>query len=349
MWKGYTTWHKFAGARRAVREHKILRDVCATKVQSVARMFFAKRFVKDKAEAARRHQAKLKAKKKEHMEFLAKVPSHAHRHASLPLSPLTQHPPSQKAQGKNLSGLAGVRMRLKKARAVMGNVNPFRMSDTKAASLIQRNYRGHRTRRRLYLMRKAAHRKAQVQKLQHRARCVLFLQMKLRALIKRRRKYKAKINSAANDLQRLWRGYKGRQEAGRAFQLNRAARLIQGRWRGRTARMFMAALRERRKVHGAAAVIIQHPCLMWLAVRRVERIRDERRAERELELVGDAEVANTARDWTNVLLQRALGGPIEEGGVLKTMYEFFVAFGSRAGHGKLGEWHPPVALLFAPT
>lgn len=53
---------------------------------------------------------------------------------------------------------------------------------------------------------------------------------------KRRRARKAKLFKAANDLQRLWRGHKGRQQADMWAERLWAARTIQRKWRSRFAR-----------------------------------------------------------------------------------------------------------------
>ena len=138
-------------------------------------------------------------------------------------------------------------------------MNPFRISDEAAATRIQKVYRGHRTRTRLRTRLKAEARIAQREKLQKRAAAMLLFKMTFRRLMvrspcecarpstsayierclrwvqKRRRARKAKLNLAANNLQRLWRGHKGREVADEWAERLWAARTIQRKWRSRFA------------------------------------------------------------------------------------------------------------------
>lgn len=89
------------------------------------------------------------------------------------------------------------------------------------------------------------------------------------------------MHVAATRMQALWRGVWGRKQADYFIERLLAARTIQRKYRARFARKLMAQIREKRRRETAAIAYIQRPAHVWLAVRKVERVRQELRATAE--------------------------------------------------------------------
>ena len=169
-------------------------------------------------------------------------------------------------------------------------VDPFKKNrQIKAATDLQRYYRGNKARKRIRLDRMNHHLYLRKKKKMDREAAALKLQTRYRAKVLRRKFLAHVAKKAVIMIQKTWRAYQGRAIAMKYLQFTFSSRTIQRMWRGFKGREYAKKTKTERQMLGIKVQGFQNVARKYLARQQVERMKARLRYLEEVGLMGKEE------------------------------------------------------------